>query len=125
MRVAKGLRADLVALMLRASKGTVRLGGGSDLDEYEFPLITAREPVGELRHPVAGDHHIDGWQYRLYFGVPHEESDLLVFLLPGRKMSSKFDPTGWIETQRSHIDCAKQRMSVWVTNWYATSMRDT
>ncbi|WP_157173942.1 hypothetical protein [Rhodococcus sp. JVH1] len=118
VRVAKTIRADLVALMSRAHKGSVRRGQNGDLDEYEYPVSIDRDPIGELRHPTDKEKHIGTWQYRIYFGAPSEDTDVLVWLLPGRKQSSKYDPN-WFVVQNGHIASAKDRMARWRTEWAA------
>ena len=114
LRVAKTIRSELIQLMTRAHEGTVRSGGTDDEDEYRYPVGSGGEIVGEMIFPARKPKHRSGWQYRLYFGAPAEVGTLLVWLVAGRKKTSKLDPE-WFKTQNKHIEEAKRRLATWRT----------
>lgn len=115
-RAARQISRDLLQLMTRANDGTVRSGKDHQETEWEYPVGDGRDAVGELKYPTGDRTDIDGWQYRIYFGTPDEVQDLLVYLLAGRKRTSKLDAL-WYVVQNNHIGDAKDRMSRWRTDW--------
>ncbi len=104
------LRWELVSLMKRAHKGSVR--------QIEFEEVRSRDVVVEFKYPRPGD--LGGWHYRMYTGVPkHPDSTYLVWLGAGRKPDSEFDPDGWSELQTGQINASHDRFRGWLLSRYA------
>ncbi|MFD6883005.1 hypothetical protein [Rhodococcus sp. NPDC060084] len=93
---------EVKRLMLRAAQGTVRT------DEWEYPLVSGGNMVGELRLDI------EELKYRLYYNEPRSAPTLLLAVLLGVKTH---DEVGhWKSVQQGHIQAAKLRL--FHAEWY-------
>ncbi|WP_194813754.1 hypothetical protein [Nocardia sp. XZ_19_385] len=98
------LRQELVALMKRAHRGTVR--------EIEYEVVREGDRVVELKYPRPGN--LQGWHYRLYVGAPDGRfADWLVWLVASRKPDSTLSKI-WDLIQNEHVTAAVARLKVWI-----------
>ncbi|WP_454791695.1 hypothetical protein [Mycolicibacterium lutetiense] len=113
---------DLFDVQKRAAEGSVRGSGvrGDKASEWCFPLGGNDDQLGELRHPVLeeddeGSTDVLGWQIRMYFAAPSIEPALILYLVFGRKPSSRVS-SQWRAIQRDHIETARGEFITWHAN---------
>jgi hypothetical protein len=87
---------ELKGLMTRAATGTVRS------DEWEYPLRSGGNMVGELRLDI------EALKYRLYYNEPALDMELLLAVVMGLKVHD--DEGVWFAVQQGHIQTAKRRL---------------
>lgn len=98
------LRRELVALMKKASTGTIL--------QLEYEEIREGDVLVELKFPRPGN--LEGWHFRIYTGVPNGKYfNVLVWSGAGRKPESAIDEE-WAEIQTKHIEAAYERFKGWL-----------